>query len=123
MSGDDLLESADDVDETEPSPSELFDALADYRRRRVLRLAVDHRTPLALSDVADEIAAAEHDGRFTDISEGEITRIYTSLYHSHVPKLVEAGLLEYDQDVDAVALGDRAETARPYLDVAAEFER
>ncbi|WP_158056732.1 DUF7344 domain-containing protein [Halorussus halophilus] len=122
MSENSLLESPDDPDEEEPPLSELLDALADRRRRRVLRLVSDHQTPLALSDLADEVAAAEHDCLFTDISEHTVKRTYTSLYHSHVPKLAVVGLLEYDQDVDAVAPGHNVEMARPYLDLAAEIE-
>lgn len=122
MSENHLLEPPDDPDEEEPSLSELLDALADRRRRRVLRLVSDHQTPLALSDLADEVAAAEHDGRFTDISGREIKQTYISLYHSHVPKLAAVGLLEYDQEVDAVAPGSYVASAKPFLDLAAEFE-
>jgi predicted transcriptional regulator len=83
---------------------EAFDLLADARRRRLLTLVGEHRE-LALPDVADEVAIDERDASIVDIDPDTVLDVYLSLYHDHVPRLVEAGLVEYDQERDLVAVG------------------
>ena len=117
-----LTPSTDEPSRAPPTASEAFDALADSRRRRICRLLLEHRSALALSDVADEVAAAEHDGRFADIPEIAVARTYTSLYHTEIPRLTDAGLLEYDQELDAVAPTRHLESVAPLLDRAEEYE-
>lgn len=87
---------------------ELFDALADQRRRTVLSCLGESEVPLALADVADEVASREHDGSMTDLSDEAVRQVYLSLYHAHVPKLADANLVEYDPVGDVVALAAHA---------------
>lgn len=84
----------------------LFDVLSDARRRFVLACLQEYATPMALGDVADELATWEHDAEITDIPAEEVRSIYVSLYHLHVPKMADAGLVEYSQERDAVALAE-----------------
>jgi hypothetical protein len=87
--------------------STVHDLLSSERRRHVLDCLDDHGS-LALPDLADEVAAREHDEPFQYVPEDAVLTIYLSLYHAHVPKLAEAGLVDYDQERDAVALADDA---------------
>ena len=59
---------------------------------------------MALADVVDELATWEYETRITDIPAEEVTSTYIALYHVHVPKLDDAGLVEYNQDRDTVIL-------------------
>lgn len=82
----------------------LFEALAHRRRRHVLACLREYVTPMALADLADEVAILEHDAtRLDGVPPEDVTSIYECLYHVHVPKLAAAGLVQYDQDRDAVA--------------------
>lgn len=106
--------------ESAPHLDAVFDALSDGRRRTTVSLLQTHERPMALADVADEIAIREHDADITSIPAEEVKRIYTSLYHSHVPKMAAAGLVVYSQERDVVALSDDAEQVGPILEFIEE---
>lgn len=75
---------------------------------------------MALADVADELAVRENEPETTDISAEEVTRIHTSLYHAHVPKLADAKIVEYGQDRDLVAPSENADRVEPILAFATD---
>lgn len=81
---------------------QLCDLLAHPRRRAVLACLAHHQTPIALADLADEVAVQEHDTRLPAIPAETVKRTYLSLYHTHVPKLEAAELVTYNQDQDQV---------------------
>ncbi|OIB58905.1 DUF7344 domain-containing protein [Natrialba sp. SSL1] len=95
----------------------VFDLLSDWRRRAVLR-SLDGRKgtdPVPLSDVADHVVLAA-DGQDTsalaatgDALLGTRKRIHISLRHTHVPKLADAGALEFDPETNTVALCETGE--------------
>lgn len=66
---------------------------------------------MALADVATEIASLE----LPDSDEGPdwelIERIYISLYHRHIPKLDDYGLVEFSMARRTVALADSVSPA------------
>lgn len=72
----------------------LFDLLAEPRRRRVLTyLSETAADAVALTDLIAAVVAREPD------PEGEIDHyevVAIDVYHTHLPKLEAAGLLEYD---------------------------
>lgn len=57
---------------------------------------------MSLPDLADECVVIEHNCHLDDIPAKTVKRMYMSLYHCHIPKLVEEGVLEYDQERDLV---------------------
>lgn len=81
--------------------------LADERRRTLLRCLGDHG-PLAVSDLADEVARAEHDSPLPQIPDGDVLCVYLSLWHCHLPKLAQAAVVDHDRDRDLVTLGENA---------------
>ncbi|UPW00623.1 hypothetical protein M0R88_00630 [Halorussus gelatinilyticus] len=83
----------------------LFDLLSDARRREALVTLFAHED-ISLPDLADEVAVAEEGEPLTRIDADDVLQVYLSLYHTHVPKLARAGLVDYDQDDDYVALTD-----------------
>jgi hypothetical protein len=82
----------------------VFELLSNRRRRQFLYVLYAYGETLALADAADEVARLEHGRPLEDISPETVKQVYMSLYHSHVPKLVEADVLRYDQELDLVAL-------------------
>lgn len=83
----------------------VFGLLASFRRRTAYRTLLSHGD-LSLPDLADEVAVVERDQPLPEIDPDAVLKVYLSLYHTHVPKLAAAGLVEYDQDGDFVALTD-----------------
>ena len=92
-------------------------ALLEHRyRRHVVRILDDHRCELALADLTDEVARLEYDAALSDVAPETVSELYLSLYHRHVPKLVDGEALHYDQDRDLVAPRDRIESLAQVLD-------
>lgn len=71
---------------------------------------------MPLADMADEIAVWENETDITDISAEEVKLVYISLYHTHIPKLADADVVEYSQEQDAVRLSENAAPLQPHLD-------
>lgn len=95
--------------------SELLTALSDRRRRFVLYCLYEYETPMAIADVTDEIVRHELDAEPTNAPEVR-DRVYTNLYHYHLPKLAEADAVVLDLDESLVRLGPTAGELEPILD-------
>lgn len=101
-----LRSAANDAD---ADVDRLFDALTSPRRRFVLARLQDASKPMALADLADDIARWELDASAVDVSDDSREAIYVSLHHVHLPKLVEAVLVYYDRDDATVETTDTGE--------------
>lgn len=90
--------------QTGDSLGSLFELLANRRRRYVIGCLQEFDEPVALADLANEVTAREQDVPLSDVLADAVRRTYTSLYHMHVPKLADAGFVEYDREIETVAL-------------------
>jgi hypothetical protein len=88
--------------------------LAHPRRRHVIERLRAFDGPIGLSDLAEEVAVAER-GTVSRIPPEDVKLVHISLYHSHVPKLVEADVVEYSRESDLVELTDGATRVAPYV--------
>lgn len=93
-------------DDESKSLDALFDVLSNQRRRIALHCLKKHGTPLTLADLAEEVVVMEQDAPLTEIPVRDVRATYMSLYHRHVPKMRDAGVLQYDQKTDSVVLAD-----------------
>lgn len=84
--------------------SSTFALLSHRQRRYALGCLREYESPMALADLADEVAVRECDAPITELSGETVKRVYLSLYHTHVPKLAAAGVVRYDQQRDEVTL-------------------
>lgn len=87
----------------------LLSVLTHRHRRSVLRRLAAADDALHLADLARDLAREE------SVDEREAGRIYVRLYHVHVPKLREAGVVSFDPEsklaattpaADAIATGE-----------------
>jgi len=101
--------------DAEQTVSGVFRLLAHHRRRAAIRYLATQAGTTPVSDVADQIALLE--GEHT---QDHYARICVSLVHNHLPMLSDAGVVEYDQEREVVALRERAGTVTSYLDLAAD---
>lgn len=95
------------------SATEIFSLLADDRRRYVLYYLSRHVGGVSLGELAEQIALREDDPTYD-----RYERILTGLHHSHLPQLVDGGLVRYDVEQETVAGLDAIDDVRPYLDLA-----
>jgi len=71
-----------------------------------------------MCDVAEHVAAKEHETTVKQLLSDERQRVYIPLYQSHLPKLDEAGIIDYDKPRGIVRPGECLEQFRQYLDSA-----
>lgn len=100
----------------------VFDLLADQRRRYVLACLVDNTQSMALADLAEDVAVRENEGTLTAIPKEEVQAISTSLYHIHIPKLVDEGVIEYN-DRDLIQISEITDLIERVLSLDADGEK
>ncbi|WP_390190844.1 DUF7344 domain-containing protein [Halalkalicoccus salilacus] len=103
-----------------PSRSDVTSLLAHPRRRRALERLRTFDEPIGLADLADEGAVAERGTIISEIPVEVVKPVYLDLYHSHVPKLAEADVVEYGQESDLVELSAGADRLAPYTEAVGE---
>ncbi|MFW6434809.1 MAG: DUF7344 domain-containing protein [Halovenus sp.] len=62
-----------------------------------------------IGELADHIAALEVDKPIRDITSEERKRVYVALYQTHLKKLDDAGVVNYDGDRKRVTLGPNSD--------------
>ena len=103
---------------TPPEKDELYDLLSNHRRRYVIHFCKRADEPISLSDLAEKVAAREQDKTVEELTSAERKRVYTSLQQTHLDRLAEAGMVDYDGD--RVELTEDAAELDVYLDVVPE---
>ncbi|WP_136717090.1 DUF7344 domain-containing protein [Halorientalis salina] len=77
-----------------PSRDDLFESLADARRRRSLAYLRAEEGVVSVEELAKHVAAAERTGG-ERVSPSDRKQVATSLYHVHLPKLIDSGLVSW----------------------------
>ena len=98
-------------------PDERFHLLQNERRRlvvRYLRDAADDR--VEMRDIAEQVAAWENDTSVAQLSSTERQRVYIPLYQNHLPKLDDAGVIEYNQSRGVVVPTERVDRLASFID-------
>jgi DNA-binding transcriptional ArsR family regulator len=93
-----------------------FMLLKNRRRRAVLQTLRERGGESTLSDLAEAVGAEEHDVEPADLTTSQRKRVYVGLYQRHLPKLDDAGVVEFDRRGGGVALTAAADQLFPYLD-------
>lgn len=97
------------------SQDEVFEVLKSPRRRYALYYLRQEGGEIELSDLTEQVAAWENETTPSALTTEQRKRVYISLYQTHLPKLDEANIVEYDRDEGIVRLGDRASDLDIYL--------
>ena len=101
---------------TTRSGDTIAELLADRRRRYLLHALRDASDELTFAELARKIAAWETEQSVADVSDATVERVHLSLYHNHVLRFADAGLVEYDADADVVALTADGAATRTFLE-------
>ena len=105
---------ASGIDNYDLSPTAIFGLLTDERRRYALHYLSTTVGAVSLDDLAEQIALWE--GTPTT---NRYERILTDLYHRHLPRLTDAGVVRYDPERETVELLDAADRVSPFLKLVA----
>lgn len=96
---------------------ELFALLQSGRRRRVVRHLLKFvGEPMPVDALATAIARREHETPSAGLDPSVRERVEIALDHAHLPKLVAAGVVEYERDRGRVTARPEIEALEPYLD-------
>jgi len=104
------------------SKETIFSMLSNQRRRYVLYYLNRNPGSVSLRDLAERIAAWENDVDVDDLDYKQRKRVYTSLHQTHLPKLDEAGIVDYDRDGGTITLANRATDLNLYLELVGEHD-
>jgi hypothetical protein len=110
----------DSTEDDELSLDDLFFTLQNERRRLVLKYLSESEQVVEMRDVAEQVAAWEHDTTLAALTSDERQRVYIALYQSHLPKLDKVGLIDYNQSRGIIEQTERMEQIVPYLEADAE---
>lgn len=95
--------------DTDVNPNDIFAVLANSRRRFVIAYLQARTNSMAVADVATELTKWEWDEEEAHIPKDEILSRYVSLHHLHIPKMAEAGIIEWNHDRNTVALSEASD--------------
>lgn len=85
----------------------VYQALA-HPRRRYLCYTLFEDTEWSLSELASKIAAWENDMSEHAVTGCQRTQVYVALYHIHVPKLVDEGVITFDETAEVITAAEDA---------------
>ncbi|WP_223301636.1 hypothetical protein [Haladaptatus sp. R4] len=114
--------AADVSPEPELSKDKIFHLLQTPRRRHVLRYLKDNDGIVEMRNLAEQVAAWENETTVQALTSDERQRVYIPLYQSHLPKLDEEGIIEYNQSRGTVERTELADQLDRYLTVETQTE-
>ncbi|WP_394337282.1 DUF7344 domain-containing protein [Halegenticoccus soli] len=100
----------------------VFELLKNRRRRDILRFLFNADRTVTLSELAEQIAAWENEIEVHELSSDQRKRVYVALYQTHLPKMDDAGIIDYDQDRGNITLSENADLLSMYLDTGSESD-
>lgn len=115
-----ILRDPEGDSERELEPSEIHNILRNDRRRRAIKHLRDADDTMSVKALAEDIATLE-------TGESPPPRnvrksVYVSLHQTHLPKLDELEVIDYDQTSKELVLLDRAEEVEVYMEVVPEHD-
>lgn len=100
----------------ELSEDVIFDIMSNRRRRFVLTYLREQGGSVPLGKIASALAAAESDTSPEQVDRQARKRAYVSLYQTHIPRLTEERIVEYDEETGEVTLLTPAEQVLARID-------
>ncbi|MFC7080861.1 DUF7344 domain-containing protein [Halorussus caseinilyticus] len=102
----------------ELEPGEIHNVLRNDRRRHAIQHLRDADGPLSVDALAEHIATVEtgESPPPRDVRKS----VYVSLHQTHLPKLDDLEIVDYDQREQVLELRERAEEVEVYMEVVSE---
>ncbi|OLZ42721.1 hypothetical protein A6E15_12985 [Natrinema saccharevitans] len=99
-----------------------FTVLSCPRRRYSLHYLMREQREVSLRELSRELAAWENDVDVDAVTHKQRMRVYTALRQSHLPKMDENDIVEFDSSAGVIELTDDASELEVYLDVVPHDE-
>lgn len=107
---------------TELSKDDLYEVMANRRRRYTVHALNGTDEPMEIGDIAEKVAAWENGVEMDRVTYDERKRVYTALQQSHLPKMDEKGVVEFDKNRGTVAPTASLEDVEIYMDIVHKGE-
>ncbi len=103
---------------------DIFEILSNRRRRYILHYLKEHdsESEVGLREVVDQVAAWENNTSIENLQSASRKRVYTAIKQSHLPKLKDKGVIEFDRQRGTMSLTDAAREVELYLEYVPEEE-
>lgn len=98
---------------------QIHDILRNDRRRLAIKCLRERGGRLSVRELSEQVAARETGE--SPAPRDKRRSVYVSLHQTHLPKLDELGIVEYDTDEKEVALRDRATEITTYMEVVPRY--
>jgi hypothetical protein len=98
-----------------PELDTVLEVCGHKHRRIVLATLDDPQESVPITDLTDAIIEHNHHMPPAAAADETVTQIRTGLHHTHLPKLVAAGLIEYDRTQQLVEPRAQLEQAESQL--------
>jgi hypothetical protein len=105
-----------------PTLEELYETLANRRRRFAIHYLQYHEKPVPLGTLAEQLAAWEHGSTVEAVTSKQRKATYTSLQQRHLPKMDAAGLVEFDRRQGLVTPTDALSEMNIYTEIVSGRE-
>jgi hypothetical protein len=102
------------------APETVFEVLSNERRRYVLHHLKSMGERITVRELSEQVAAWENGIEVAAVTPKERKRVYTALHQTHLPKMADVGVIDYDRDRGTLELTDAIETFDIYLEVVPE---
>ncbi|WP_424018461.1 DUF7344 domain-containing protein [Halorientalis pallida] len=98
---------------------EIHDILRNDRRRLAIKCLREQDGALSVRDLSEEVATRETGE--SPAPRDKRRSVYVSLHQTHLPKLDDLGIVNYDTDSKEVRLRDRAAEITTYMEVVPRY--
>jgi hypothetical protein len=95
----------------------VFELLGNHRRRECLKYLDTTEPPVDVRELAQHVAEAIETDHDPELERS----IYTTLCQTHLPRLDERGIVDYDSTGKRVSTGPAFDAIRPYIDEASTW--
>ncbi|WP_276259686.1 DUF7344 domain-containing protein [Haloglomus litoreum] len=102
------------------APETVFEVLSNERRRYVLHHLKATGERVTVRDLSEQVAAWENGIKLAAVTPKERKRVYTALHQTHLPKMAEVGVIDYDRDRGTLELTEAVEAFDIYLEIVPE---
>lgn len=115
----DSASSADSgtAEREEFSQEVVFEMLSNRRRRFVVHYLLEVDDVVELRELSRRVAAWENGKRPDEITSQERRRVYNALQQVHLPKMDDAGLVEFDSSRGTVSAAEDLNDLQVYLEI------
>jgi hypothetical protein len=95
----------------------VFEMLGNHRRRECLKYLDTAEPPVDVRELAQHVAEAVEADHDPELERS----IYTTLCQTHLPRLDERGIVDYDSSGRRVSTGPAFDAIRPHIDESSEW--